>query len=362
MRNKKDSKKIHPIFKAIVLLLSLGVTLYIYTTVSTTQWYTSKEKPNQSLFEGTYVIEDLKIKYKYDKDRYEIVNLSQKPYAVVKGSKDLINVMKWSGKDPEFVVDLTNKQVGTYRVPITYSGIDKRLTVDLYTDYLNIRVREQETVKLKPTIEIIGDSTIPKGFAIKTPILSQDEVSIRDTQVNINKVTQVKGVLDVSGMRETTKTKVMLKAYDKEGQVLDDVNLIESYIIVEVPIEDTVKIVEKPVIVEKEVIVKEKPTNKDKVTNNKEKEDKKDKNDKEKPTKPVENPKPDKDKHKDENKPNKEQELDKKPIIDNKPTKPNKPIEQKPNKDEQPTKPVIKPDKEEDNEEKGTTQKSKTVD
>lgn len=239
--------------KIIVLIISLCTSMYLFTTVSTTQWYSNKDKANKSIFEGTLVMEDLHINYLYDKSRYEIVNLSQKPYAVLSGSKDLLNIVKWSNKQPEFTVDLRGKKEGTYRVPITYRGIDKRLKVDLYSEFLNIRVREQQTVKLKPVIDIIGQDDIPKGYSVKQPILSQEEISIRDTQAKLNRLVQIKGVLDISSFRQTTKVRVYLKPYDSNGKLIKNINLLEDFIYVEVPIENSKLIIEKPVIKEKVV-------------------------------------------------------------------------------------------------------------
>lgn len=230
-----------------ILILSLVLSSALFLSVSTIGSSEKKWLDLTNSTEGVYVIEHLNIDYRYDKTKYEVVPFVTEPYAVIKGDKYLINLLKWNGK-PEFFIDLNGKLPGVYREKVQYTGINKKLKVEIYPSIINLRLMEQQTIKIVPTIELVGVEKLRDNYIVSVPKLLKEEVLIRDIQDKLNQVGQVKGVVDVSGMTETQDVVVQLTVYDRDGKEMKDINLIDKTVTVRIPIERKVTVVEEEVI------------------------------------------------------------------------------------------------------------------
>jgi YbbR domain-containing protein len=252
--------------KFLVGILSLIISCVLFFSVNTLGVDNKDGISFTSTTEGVYVIEDLKIDYKYDKLKYEVVPFIIEPYAVIKGDKQLINLLKWSDK-PEFYIDLIDKLPGTYREEVKFKGINKQLKVEIFPGVVDLRLMEQQTVKLEPVIELEGSELVDKDYIVGVPELLKSEVMIRDIQDKLNLIGQVKGKVNVSEMTATEDVEVELTVYDRNGKLMSDINLLDRSIFVRIPIEKKITVIKEEVVKEiivieeiiKEVPVKETP-------------------------------------------------------------------------------------------------------
>lgn len=239
--------------KGIILILCFVTSSFIFWNVSSIKQDSSPYAT--SSVEGVYVIEDIQIDYRYDKTKYEIVPFINKPYVVIKGNKALINKMKWSNEEPTFYIELSGKLPGTYQERVQYEGIDPSLTVEVYPSVVDLRIMEQQTMKFVPQIDLVGTDKVDKNYVISLPELLQAEVMVRDIQDKLNQISSIRGTIDVSKLRTTTEFEVKLQVYDRENNLMTDVNLLETSIKVRVPIQKKTTIVNEQVV--KEVVVVE---------------------------------------------------------------------------------------------------------
>ncbi|MCA1064805.1 CdaR family protein (plasmid) [Rossellomorea sp. AcN35-11] len=239
-----------------VFIISLLLASILAINVSTLGEERNHEFSFTNSTEGIYVIEELNIEYRYDKTKYEVVPFVTKPYAVIKGDKSKINLMKW-GEEPQFYIELSGKPPGTYREEISYTGINKDLEVEFYPGIVDLRLMEQQTIRLTPSIELIGMDKVKENYIISVPELLKEEVLIRDIQDKLNQVGQVKGEIDVSKLTKTKEFEVSLSVYNRDGNLMPDINLLDKNIKVKVPVEKKVTIVKEEVI--KKIVVVEAP-------------------------------------------------------------------------------------------------------
>lgn len=240
--------------KIFIAILSLIASCVLFLSVNTLG---SNDKGGfnfSTSTEGVYVIENIPISYIYDENKYEVVPFIVEPYAVVKGNKQLINLLKWSG-NPEFYIDLTGKLPGTYREEVNYNGINKQLEVEIYPGIVDLRLMEQQTVKFQPVIELVGTESIDDNYIVGIPEIEAGEVMIRDIQDVLNQVGSVKGIVNVEGLTKDTRLEVKLSVYDKSGNIMKDINLIDTSVMVNIPIDQKVTVIKEEVV--KEIIVTE---------------------------------------------------------------------------------------------------------
>lgn len=231
-----------------ILILSFILSSALFLSVSTVGDQEAKKWLTLSTStDGVYVIDNPMIDYRYDKTKYEVVPFISEPYVVIKGDKQLINVLKMTGK-PEFFIELSGKLPGTYREKVSYKGINKNLKVEVYPSIVDLRLMEQQTIKIKPTIELTNLEGVNKNYIVSVPELQKEEVLIRDIQDKLNQVGKVEGVVDVKNMTKTQEVDVTLTVYDRDGNVMKDINLIDKTIKVKIPIERKVTVIKEEVI------------------------------------------------------------------------------------------------------------------
>lgn len=246
------------------------ISTIIYWNVSSL--YATNKVYSTSSNEAVYVMDDISIDYRYDTSKYEVVPLISEPYAVLKGDKATLNRMKWSKEKPVFYIDLRGKLPGTYQEVVRYENIPENLTVEIYPLVVNLRLMEQQTLTFTPQIELIGTEKLNHNYIVSLPELGNDEVKVKGMQETLNNIGSIKGVIDVSNRTKTFEAEVMLQAYDRDGNIMPDVNILEKTITVRVPITKRVivneKVINEIVIIENKDEVSEtdkkdeKPTNK----------------------------------------------------------------------------------------------------
>lgn len=264
--------------RLLVFVSSLCISVLSFLAITALADDDMKNSFSDDRSGDSIVIDNIDIEYLYDKEKYEVVELSPEAYVVVRGNKTLLNALKYS-KEPRFYIDLVGKKTGSYREELQWEGIHEDLRVDVYPTLIDLRIMEQQTVRLTPIIEYMNDDKLAKDKVIQLPELEKKEVLIKGTQEQLANVSAVKGYIDVTGYSKTRTVAVTLKAYDRNNKVIEDINLLDKVIGVTVPVEgkdvqvkevvvevdkkETKEVVKEPiketVIVEtiKEVVVKE---------------------------------------------------------------------------------------------------------
>lgn len=241
-----------------ILFLTLVISAVLYTIIGYEEIYIKNGKPN---FESSYVIDNLDIEMRYDKENYEVSAVLNNPYAVISGDSLSINKLKLM-KKYKFFIDVNGLKEGNYNVYVEHEGISKDLKVETYPMVVNVFLREKEIVNYTPVIEYVGQEKLKSKKLIVevAELVDLEKVRIRDTQENLSKVVEVKGIVDVSEFDKTREVSVELKVYDKDGNALDDINLIDKKVKVKIPIEKKVTVVNEIVneTVVNEIVVDDK--------------------------------------------------------------------------------------------------------
>ena len=232
--------------RLLILIGCFIVSTVIYWNVSSL--YTNENIYSTSSNEAVYVLEDIEIDFRYDKKKYEVVPFINKPYVVIKGDKATINKMKWSKEEPSFYIDLAGKLPGTYQEVVYYDNIPSNLTVEIYPLIVDLRIMEQQTISFTPQIELKGVENLGDNYIVSVPELENTEIKVKGMQDTLNKIGVIKGVVDISEHRKSFEAEVVLEVYDRAGNKMEGVNLIESKVKVMIPISKKVTIINEQVI------------------------------------------------------------------------------------------------------------------
>lgn len=246
---KKLDKKHKVFYFVISIVLSFIFCINVGHGGSSNERMSSFGQSNK--LNDTYVLDNIHIDYRYDKSIYEVESFVNQPYAVIKGNAQVINKMRLMKQKPKFYVDLTGKKPGTYQEKIKVEGLDtSAVSVSVYPVVAELKLHEQQTVKYTPIIELSGTDKVDSSkYVVGSPtIVKPIKIRIRDMQYKLGEISQVKGVINVSNLKENTILNVKLHAYDRKGNVMSNVNLIDTSVLVKIPINNKVVVQENKVI------------------------------------------------------------------------------------------------------------------
>jgi YbbR domain-containing protein len=134
-------------------------------------------------------------------------------------------------------VDLSDLGAGTHTVPVQYR---------LPAKFQPLRIVDSQPATAEITLEKLISKTMPiqtdvrgkppLGYQAGTPTWSHDQVTVSGRASLVERVTEVKATLSITGAEDTLEQNVSLTAYDENGFVVSGVTLEPSNISVVQPI------------------------------------------------------------------------------------------------------------------------------
>ena len=190
------------------------------------------------------VLKDQKIDVVYNEEAYVVEGIPESVDITLMGNRSDLFIAKQSSTS-KVVIDLTGLKPGTHKVDVEYSqplsSIEYSVNPSVVT--VNIYPKISETKSL--TVDLLNQDSLDDKLIIENVTPEMDQVVIKGTDnkdaVNsLTKVSMVKALFDANQIVNPkvgtiTVKDVPLKAYDKDGNILD-VEIVPSKISVDVEI------------------------------------------------------------------------------------------------------------------------------
>ncbi len=177
------------------------------------------------------VIYNQPITYIYNKESYVVEGLPKTADITLIGrSSDLYLARQLSTHD--ITLDLSDLKPGTHRVSLKYkeslSSIDYKLDPSVAT----VIIYPKKSLSKNVTVDILNEDKLDEKLTVQNIELNKEEVIVKGAEHVLSKVANVKALLDVNNLANTSEGNVEvkdipLKAYDEEGNIVD-VELVPS--------------------------------------------------------------------------------------------------------------------------------------
>lgn len=212
----------------ISLILALAVFFYV-DSQSNTMIDSSAEVLRNQVVEATY-----------NKEAYVIEGIPETADVTLIGRTVDLYLAKQlsSGK---VTVDLSNLKEGTHKVDLEYDGAINSVGYNLNPSSITINVYPKVSVTKTINIDVINKDKLDSILSIQSVTLDKEEVIIKGAEHNLEKVANVKALVDVSKIVDPTAgvnkvDDVKLVAYDDSGNVVD-VEMVPDKVVATVNIE-----------------------------------------------------------------------------------------------------------------------------
>lgn len=218
-KHDKSGKK----FEA--LLTKPTVLLFISLFLSITLFVLVDQKRLKFFDSSAQVFKNQTVEAIYNEEAYVVEGLPETVDITLIGSKADLYIANQSSEHT-VTVDLTGLEPGTHKVNIEYNqglnGLEYSVNPSVATVIIYDKVSDTRSLDY----DILNEDKLDKKFVIEDVNLDTDEVTIRGAEHKLDEVTSVKALIDVEDLTTTevgtqTIDNVTLKAYDKDGNVVD---------------------------------------------------------------------------------------------------------------------------------------------
>lgn len=237
-RIKKIENNLENILTKQNALLFVSLFLALIVFISFDQKFITFNK------QSSEVLKNKKIKALYNEEAYVIEGLPDTVDITLMGARSDLFIATQSVSS-KVTVDLTKLKVGTHKVAIEYNQPFSSLTYSVNPSVANVNIYRKESESKTLSIDLLNQDNLDDTLIINEINPELNEVVVKGTnnknaRNSLSKVASVKALVDINKIAQqkegvTTVKDVPIKAYDKNGEMLD-VEIVPSKINVDLKI------------------------------------------------------------------------------------------------------------------------------
>ena len=200
-----------------LIFISLFLAITIFFVVDRRIIYFSDNSAEVYKNQGVDVI--------YNEEAYVVEGLPETVDITLIGSKADLYIAKQSSNH-NVTIDLTGLKPGRHKVSIEYEHGGSSIEYNVNPSVAHVIIYDKISGTKKLSYDILNEEKLDKTLVIDSVKLNTEEVTIRGAEYKIDQVAAVKALIDVEdlesmGIGSHTLEDIPLKAYDKDGNIVD---------------------------------------------------------------------------------------------------------------------------------------------
>ena len=187
------------------------------------------------------VLTDQPISVIYNKENYVVEGVPESVDITLIGSKSTVYLATQLG-DQEVTLDLSNYGPGTWKVKLKYNHSVNNVSYKLDPSTITVKISEKVSQTQSLTYNLLNENSLDSKLSISNVELETNKVIVKSSQEILNKVAVVKALVDASEITlkesgEFTIDNAKLVAYDANGKLLNNVEMVPSSVSAKVTID-----------------------------------------------------------------------------------------------------------------------------
>lgn len=221
----KISKKIDNAEKTIENSFTKTTTILFLSLIIAVTLFIIIDQKKINFTENTAeVLKNQTVKTIYNDEEYVIEGLPKKVDVTLTGSRSDLFVAKQSSSN--VTIDLTGLKTGTHKVNIDYNRSSNLVNYSVNPSTATVIIYPKISETKNFTTDILNADKLDKTLVIENVNTDTDEVVVKGSEEQLKKISLVKALINVNNIVKpdvgtVTLKNVPLKAYDKNGRVLD---------------------------------------------------------------------------------------------------------------------------------------------
>lgn len=177
----------------------------------------------------------------YNKEAYVVEGVPETVDITLIGSKSTVYLATQLG-DQEVTLDLSKYGPGTWKVKLKYNHSVNNVSYKLDPSTITVKISEKVSKTSSLTYNLLNEKSLDSKLSISNVELETNKVIVKSSQEILNKVAVVKALVDASDITlkesgEFTIDNAPLVAYDSNGKLLDNVEMVPASVSAKVTID-----------------------------------------------------------------------------------------------------------------------------
>ena len=180
------------------------------------------------------VIQNVPVEVKYNEEAYIVEGVPSTVDITITGRKSDIYLSKQLGEF-KVLLDLSKYSASDapHKAYFTYSKNIDNITYKLDPSYVSVTIKNKVSSVSSVSYELINQDKLDSKLSVKSVTLSKNEVVVKGSQTALDKIAWIKALVDLSNTDLTEAgsydiDNVLLVAYDNQGKILNNVEIVPS--------------------------------------------------------------------------------------------------------------------------------------
>ena len=180
------------------------------------------------------VITNVPVTVNYNEEAYVVEGIPETVDIVLIGRKSDIYLAKQLGTN-NVILDLSDYEArdSAYRVYLSYTKSIDSIDYKLDPSYVTVTIKDKISVTKTIDYDLINEKYLSEELSVESVELARSEVVVKGSEDAINDIASVKALIDLSDEALTdvgtyTLNNVRLVAYDSQGEVLDNIEIVPT--------------------------------------------------------------------------------------------------------------------------------------
>ena len=180
------------------------------------------------------VITNVPVTVNYNEEAYVVEGIPETVDIVLIGRKSDIYLAKQLGTN-NVILDLSDYEArdSAYRVYLSYTKSIDSIDYKLDPSYVTVTIKDKISVTRDIDYDLINEQYLSEELSVESVELSRSEVVVKGSEDAINNIASVKALIDLRDESLTdvgtyTVNNVRLVAYDSNGEVLDNIEIVPT--------------------------------------------------------------------------------------------------------------------------------------
>lgn len=205
-----------------VKIIAFLLALMLYTVLSMeTQQQANRESLFPTVSKTSETVNGVAITPYFDENKYVLTDLPRSVDVKLTGSSNLLTKAIKVDRKIEVYIDLTNLGPGTHRVPVLFRNLPKELEATPSPKQVEVTLHRKQTKQVPVNVDIKNENKLPEGYETGKLEFSPKSVYVTGAEELIKNIATVEGAVDVAEAKDKVESRVPLRAYDSQGNLLD---------------------------------------------------------------------------------------------------------------------------------------------
>ena len=180
------------------------------------------------------VITNVPVTVNYNEEKYVVEGIPETVDIVLIGRKSDIYLAKQLGTN-NVILDLSDYDArdSAYRVYLSYTKSIDSIDYKLDPSYVTVTIKDKISVTRTIDYDLINEQYLSEELSVESVELARSEVVVKGSEDAINNIASVKALIDLSNDTLTdvgtyTLNNIRLVAYDSNGEVLDNIEIVPT--------------------------------------------------------------------------------------------------------------------------------------